>query len=93
MKVLSITTAFLAATFLVAPTLAQEGATPGGTQAASSSYSCDPNTCKLPNCLCASTSPPGGLQPKDTPQFVVITFDDSVQAKLLQTAQDMLNVK
>ncbi|CAO3576118.1 unnamed protein product [Absidia cylindrospora] len=93
MKVLTITTALFAAAFLVAPALAQEGATAGGTQTAASSYSCNPNTCKLPNCLCASTSPPGGLQPKDTPQFVVITFDNSVQSKLLQTAQDMLNVK
>ncbi|SAL97630.1 hypothetical protein [Absidia glauca] len=70
----------------------QEGAVAGGVST-TSSYTCDPNTCKLPNCLCASTSPPGGLQPKDTPQFVVITFDDSVQPKLLQTAQDLLNVK
>ncbi|ORZ08349.1 hypothetical protein BCR42DRAFT_455530 [Absidia repens] len=91
MKVLSITTAILAAC-LVAPAIAQEGAVAGGTQTASA-YSCDPNTCKLPNCLCASTSPPGGLQPKDTPQFVVVTFDDSIQAKLVETAHDMLNVK
>lgn len=91
MKVFTITTAILAAC-LVAPALAQEGAVAGGVST-TSSYTCDPNTCKLPNCLCASTSPPGGLQPKDTPQFVVITFDDSVQPKLLQTAQDLLNVK
>lgn len=26
-------------------------------------YSCDPTQCKLPNCNCASTDPPGGLDP------------------------------
>ncbi|KAL1926048.1 hypothetical protein VTP01DRAFT_7141 [Rhizomucor pusillus] len=60
---------------------------------AGSTYSCDPNTCKLPSCLCASQSPPGGLSPKDVPQFVTITFDDSIQAKLLDTAHKMLDVK
>lgn len=35
---------------------------------AGSNYSCDPNTCKLPSCLCASQSPPSGLSPKDVPQ-------------------------
>ncbi|CAO3632042.1 unnamed protein product [Cunninghamella blakesleeana] len=93
MKIFTITTAILS-TFFILPILAQEGAQPGGTQTTTpSAYSCDPNTCKLPNCHCASTSPPGGLAAKDVPQFVVITFDDSVQAKLLQTANTMLNVK
>lgn len=54
---------------------------------------CDPNTCKLPNCLCPSMSPPAGLNPKDVPQFVTITFDDSIQPELLSTAHDLLNVK
>lgn len=30
-------------------------------------YSCDPNSCKLPTCNCASTTPPGGLSPVSTP--------------------------
>ncbi|CAO3610741.1 unnamed protein product [Cunninghamella echinulata] len=38
------------------------------------------------------SNPPNGLYPKDTPQFVVITFDDSVQEPLYKTAQKMLNV-
>jgi hypothetical protein len=63
------------------------------TQAATTAASCDPNTCKLPNCLCPSLTPPGGLAPKDVPQFVTITFDDSIQPELLATARDLLNVK
>ncbi|ORZ10719.1 hypothetical protein BCR42DRAFT_483949 [Absidia repens] len=70
---------------------AQEGTT---TQISSStSYSCDPAACQLTsNCLCASSSPPNGLDPKDTPQFVVVTFDDSIQETLYTAAQQMLNV-
>ncbi|KAJ3025152.1 UNVERIFIED_CONTAM: hypothetical protein HDU68_007421 [Siphonaria sp. JEL0065] len=39
-------------------------------------YRCDPTTCILPACLCPSFSPPGGLVIENTPQFVLITFDD-----------------
>ncbi|GAA6046833.1 hypothetical protein JCM3770_005666 [Rhodotorula araucariae] len=42
-------------------------------------YSCDSSKCKLPDCLCASTSPPGGLDPKNVPQFVTFTADDAIQ--------------
>ncbi|BGP43339.1 hypothetical protein JCM10449v2_007370 [Rhodotorula kratochvilovae] len=45
----------------------------------SAGYSCDPNQCKLPDCLCASASPPGGLDPKNVPQFVTFTADDAIQ--------------
>ncbi|KAI8988380.1 hypothetical protein BDF20DRAFT_329353 [Mycotypha africana] len=62
-------------------------------QADTAASACDPSTCKLPNCLCPSLSPPGGLSPKDVPQFVTITFDDSIQPELLATARDLLNVK
>ncbi|SCV73021.1 BQ2448_6946 [Microbotryum intermedium] len=33
-------------------------------------YSCDNTTCVLPSCHCASVNPPGGLSPKNTPQFI-----------------------
>ncbi|OBZ88620.1 hypothetical protein A0J61_03334 [Choanephora cucurbitarum] len=57
------------------------------------SYSCDPNSCKIANnCACASKNPPNGLLPNETPQFVTVTFDDSIQAQLYQTAKKMLNV-
>jgi len=39
---------------------------------------CNPDACKLPNCLCGSTDPPGGLNPKEIPQLVLLTFDDAV---------------
>lgn len=39
---------------------------------------CDPSKCKLPDCRCSSTDIPGLLAPSDTPQFVVLTFDDAV---------------
>jgi len=40
------------------------------------SYSCGP--CVLPDCHCPSTAIPGGLALNDTPQFILLTFDDAV---------------
>ncbi|MEM8598649.1 MAG: T9SS type A sorting domain-containing protein [Bacteroidota bacterium] len=40
-------------------------------------YEC-PATCTLPTCHCASTAPPDGLAPAETPQFLLLTFDDCV---------------
>lgn len=73
-----ITAAILvAAVSLASSVLAQDG-TPnipaGGS--AGASYSCDPNACKLPDCLCASTSPPNGLKPEDVPQVSNSQDDD-----------------
>jgi hypothetical protein len=68
MKSLSIISSIA---LLIGAAVAQEGATvpTGATAASPSTYSCDPNTCKIENnCLCASQSPPGGLSPADTPQ-------------------------
>ncbi|KAF5278966.1 hypothetical protein FQA39_LY05644 [Lamprigera yunnana] len=39
---------------------------------------CDQEACELPDCLCASSSPPAGLQPSEIPQFVFFTFDDAI---------------
>ncbi|KAI8880236.1 hypothetical protein K501DRAFT_287004 [Backusella circina FSU 941] len=82
---------------LVSSVLAQEGATvPSGATTSTSStgsYSCDPNSCQIQNnCHCASDKPPGGLSPSDTPQFVTITFDDSVQDTLSKTAKSLIDV-
>ena len=41
-------------------------------------YQCDATVCVLPNCHCASTDPPGGLLPAETPQFILVTFDDAI---------------
>ncbi|KAF8753729.1 hypothetical protein RHS01_06678 [Rhizoctonia solani] len=59
--------------------------TPGG-----NGYSCDPNKCKLPNCACASTNIPGGIAREDTPQFLVFTADDAVQAYTINSVNQFL---
>lgn len=41
-----------------------------------------PATCRLPACHCASNAAPGGLTRAETPQFVLVTFDDAIQARL-----------
>lgn len=43
----------------------------------------EPQKCELPNCFCSKygRSPPGGLDPKDVPQFIVLTFDDAVNGR------------
>lgn len=98
MKFYHITVAATAiATFASLSFAQSEGNTvqPGAVAAASSAgtYSCDPNVCKLANgCVCASKNPPNGLLPSDTPQFVTVTFDDSIQPQLYKTAKQMLNV-
>lgn len=40
--------------------------------------SCDPRKCLLPDCYCDGRMIPGGFDKKDTPQFVLVTFDDGV---------------
>ena len=43
-------------------------------------YAC-PSTCQLSqNCYCASKSPPGNLDPKNIPQLMTLTMDDSVNS-------------
>lgn len=55
----------LAALPLFAGVFAQDEGTLSGptSSAAAAGYSCDPSKCKLPDCNCASTDPPGGLDP------------------------------
>lgn len=53
-------------------------------------YKCDPTSCRLPDCLCASTSPPGGLSPDEVPQFVVFTADDAIQSYTLDAVNQFL---
>lgn len=80
-------TAMLASVLVVS---AQDGTPNIPSTATTSSYSCNNQTCVAPNCFCASLTPPGGLAPSTVPQFVTITFDDSIQVELLPTAQKML---
>ncbi|CAH2058119.1 unnamed protein product, partial [Iphiclides podalirius] len=51
---------------------------------------CDENACKLPNCRCSLTSIPGGLEPRNTPQFVSVTFDDGVNIINIETYREIL---
>ncbi|KAG7169842.1 putative Polysaccharide deacetylase-like 1 [Homarus americanus] len=39
---------------------------------------CDPKVCRLPDCYCGGKEIPGGFLPGETPQIVLLTFDDSV---------------
>ncbi|XP_057377397.1 LOW QUALITY PROTEIN: chitin deacetylase 1-like [Daphnia carinata] len=43
---------------------------------------CDPANCELPNCFCSSdgTQVPGGLNPKEIPQMVLISMSDTVNS-------------
>ncbi|OWR47572.1 chitin deacetylase 8 [Danaus plexippus] len=51
---------------------------------------CDPEKCKLPNCRCSSTEIPGNLEARDTPQFVILTFDDAVTTVNIETYRSIL---
>ncbi|KAK4053645.1 hypothetical protein OIO90_003884 [Microbotryomycetes sp. JL221] len=69
-----------------------EGTAPTGPLSSpeSAGYSCDPSTCQLPNCHCASTAPPGGLSPEDTPQFITFTSDDAIQSYTMEVLNYLL---
>lgn len=45
---------------------------------AKAAAACNPETCLLPACRCSGTDIPGGLTSAQTPQFVMLTFDDAV---------------
>nr|ABU98616.1 chitin binding PM protein [Helicoverpa armigera] len=51
---------------------------------------CDQEACSLPDCRCSSTNIPGGLNPRDVPQFVTVTFDDGVSVNNIITYRDIL---
>ncbi|XP_045133043.1 uncharacterized protein LOC123517148 isoform X8 [Portunus trituberculatus] len=39
---------------------------------------CDPKECRLPDCYCGGSDIPGGFSAAETPQLVLLTFDDSI---------------
>ncbi|XP_077498092.1 chitin deacetylase 8-like isoform X2 [Amblyomma americanum] len=52
---------------------------------------CDPAICRLEdNCLCMSNHPPGNLTVAETPQFVMITFDDAVNDQNMGFYRELL---
>lgn len=52
-------------------------------------YTCDPEICVLPDCHCASTNPPNDLLPQDIPQFLLLTYDDCIDANSQALIQDV----
>merc|ERR1712168_448150 len=54
---------------------------------------CDPEICRLPDCFCSPTSTkvPGGLEPTDVPQMIVISFDDAVNSNNFPIYQRLFN--
>jgi Polysaccharide deacetylase len=44
----------------------------------STSSTCTPRDCQLPACFCAGLTPPSDIPVDQTPQMVVLTFDDAV---------------
>ncbi|KAJ3069113.1 hypothetical protein HDU98_007813 [Podochytrium sp. JEL0797] len=50
---------------------------------------CDVTQCTPPTCLCPSFNPPGNLSLAETPQFILITFDDWVNAESYQNASQV----
>nr|AGC92658.1 hypothetical protein [Heliconius erato] len=51
---------------------------------------CQESACQLPNCRCSSTNIPGNLDSRDTPQFVLITFDNAVSQDNIGIYRDLL---
>ncbi len=49
------------------------------TQSVYAQYVCEPNN-NSNNYRCASITPPGELSPGETPQFIMVTFDDAVNS-------------
>ena len=45
---------------------------------------CNDDVCKLPDCFCSGTKIPGGLNPKDVPQMVMISFDDAFTSRIYE---------
>lgn len=54
---------------------------------------CDSSICKLPDCFCSPTSTkiPGGLAPQDTPQMIMLSFDDAVNNNNFDIYQRLFN--
>ena len=47
---------------------------------------CDPSTCRLPDCKCPTRDPPV----PNPPQFLLLTFDDSLSDSTLSIANNFL---
>ncbi|KAG5890808.1 hypothetical protein JTB14_008249 [Gonioctena quinquepunctata] len=56
---------------------------------------CDPEKCQLPYCFCSKdgTLIPGGLDPEETPQMILLTFDGAVNLNNYDHYRKVLNHK
>ncbi|CAH0702359.1 unnamed protein product [Spodoptera exigua] len=56
---------------------------------------CDPAECQLPYCFCSKdgTLIPGGLDPEDTPQMIMLTFDGAVNLNNFELYKKVFNGK
>ena len=53
---------------------------------------CDLEKCLPPDCRCSDNrNPPGGLTPKQTPQIIIVTFDDDVEKQYLELYNELLD--
>ncbi|CEO97892.1 EGF-like domain-containing protein [Plasmodiophora brassicae] len=56
--------------------------------ASAAEYSC-PETCRVPDCVCPSADPPGGLDVNETPQLVVLYMDEIVTEDMFRRIVDL----
>ncbi|KAG7306036.1 hypothetical protein JYU34_008607 [Plutella xylostella] len=56
---------------------------------------CEPAECQLPYCFCSKdgTIIPGGLDPEDTPQMILLTFDGAVNLNNFELYKKVFNGK
>jgi len=54
---------------------------------------CDPSLCSLPNCYCSvsGTDVPGGLDPQQVPQMIMLTFDDALNDNNLEIYEQIFD--
>jgi len=54
---------------------------------------CDPSLCSLPNCYCSvsGTDVPGGLDPQQVPQMIMLTFDDAINDNNLEIYEQIFD--
>ncbi|EDX03162.1 GD22994 [Drosophila simulans] len=54
---------------------------------------CRKDVCLLPDCYCGGKDIPGGLNASETPQFVLMTFDDAVNTINIDLYEELFNNK
>jgi len=53
---------------------------------------CDPQECLPPNCRCSEDrKPPGDLTPQETPQIIMVTFDDGIEERFYNLYKELLD--